>query len=91
MARRSREERIADLERERLEIETQLKRLKSMSAADQRKLETRRKIIVGAVLLKELDRNDDLRNWFMRDLLPRELKANRDRAVFGLPPVEPGA
>jgi hypothetical protein len=90
MARRSREERIADLERERQEIEAQLKRLKSIGVADQRKLDTRKKIIVGAVLLKELERNEGLRTWFMGELLPQEVKASRDRAVFGLPPLEPG-
>ena len=90
MAQRSREERLQALLEQRAEIDARLERLRSQDAMKRRKEDTRKKILLGAVLLKELGQNDELRELVMGQLLPRELKAPRDRAVFGLPPLEPG-
>lgn len=88
---RTREERLNALLARRAEIEARVERLRSQDAAQKRKLDTRKKILVGAVILKEMERNDDLRDWLLNELLPKELRANRDRTVFNLPPLEPGA
>jgi hypothetical protein len=90
MATKTREERLQTLLEKRAEIDARLERLRSLEAIQKRKLDTRKKILLGAVLLKELNQNDELRELVMEKLLPRELKAPRDRAVFGLPPLEPG-
>lgn len=91
MAQKSREDRLKALLEEKAEIDARINRLRSQDIAQKRKEDTRKKIILGAVVLKELGQNDALRVLVMEQLLPREVKAPRDRAVFGLPPLEPGA
>lgn len=90
MAQRSREERLKALLEQKAEIEARLNRIRSEDTAQKRKLDTRKKILIGAVLMKEISQNQELHELVMGKLLPRELKAPRDRAVFGLPPLEPG-
>lgn len=47
-----------------------------------RKEDTRRKIIVGAVVLGDPDLFE-----YVKELLDRKLTADRDRALFDLPPL----
>lgn len=91
MSTKTREERLKALLERRAEIDARLERLRSQDVAQRRKLDTRKKILIGAVILKELEHNHELRDWVFGQLLPAELKATRDRAVFGLPPLEPGS
>ncbi len=82
------EDRIADLER-RLKQAKALKqqRVARERAAEkkrQRSEETRRKILVGAVILAKVERGE----WpqeRLRELMDKALTRNDDRTLFGLP------
>ncbi|RZA20009.1 MAG: hypothetical protein EOP10_18765 [Proteobacteria bacterium] len=73
MSQRSREERLQTLLEQRAQIDARLNRLRAEDSAKKRKLETRMKILVGAVVMKELARNEELRALVYGELLPREL------------------
>ena len=84
------EDRIADLER-RLKQAKALKqqRVARERAAEkkrQRSEETRRKILVGAVILAKVERGEWPRER-LRELMDQALTRADDRALFGLLPV----
>ncbi len=82
-----RPDRIDALKAKKAAIEAQIQRLNSAAAKEKRKLDTRRKILVGAVILEEVQRNPKYADW-LRALLARSLKQERDRAAFNLPPLQ---
>lgn len=53
------------------------------AAAKQRKLETRRKVLVGAVILQQVQQGTLTQEW-LDQLLQVGLTRARDRKVFGL-------
>lgn len=74
-------ERLENLRKRQAQIAAQLAALEAREKADRRKAETRRKIILGAAVLKLAERNPDFARW-MDTQLPT-LLGERDRRVAG--------
>ncbi len=77
-------ERRRAAEQRRARAEQTLARL----SADSRKIDVRRKIVVGAAVIAVARRDADFARR-LRDLLDGELAAARDRTLVGLPTKEP--
>jgi len=84
-------ERLAALERKQAQVKAQIQALKARSSAQERKDDTRRKVLVGGFVLAQLR----AKGVHARELsfdgvcLADVLKADRDRALFGLQPLSP--
>ena len=78
---------IAATEQRVSQEKASLKQLAARQAAAQRKADTQKKIIVGAVVLKKCETNEEIKTevW---DWLNSSLFENRDRAAFNLPLTE---
>ncbi len=78
MARRDIDQRIA-------ELEEQAKALKARKAATERANETRRTVVLGSLILQEIDKDTEaskaLRSWLAKEL-PEKLTRDRDREIF---------
>ncbi len=78
MARRDIDQRIA-------ELEEQAKALKARKAATERANDTRRTVILGSLVLQEIDKgteaSKELRSWLAKEL-PEKLTRDRDREIF---------
>ena len=78
MARRDIDQRIA-------ELEEQAKALKARKAATERANETRRTVVLGSLILQEIDKYTEaskaLRSWLAKEL-PEKLTRDRDREIF---------
>ena len=85
MAKRTDDEILADLTAKQREIETRINAVKARSKERARKEETRRKVLVGAVILAEAERSEAAKQR-LQALLDKHLVRPIDRAVFGLPP-----
>ena len=85
----NRNERIAELEKKKQQIANRIVRLRNIESTEQRKLETRRKVLAGAWILHrvEQDTDDRLRLMLMQGL-DDFIKHPRDRALFDLPQKE---
>ena len=83
----NRNERIAELEKKKQPIANRIVRLRNIESTEQRKLETRRKILAGAWILHRQDHDDRLRLMLMQGL-DEFLERDKDRALFNLPPKE---
>jgi hypothetical protein len=57
-----------------------------MDRTEERKKDTRRKILLGAVVFEGMAVNEKIAAWANR-VLARRLTKPRDRALFGLPPA----
>lgn len=91
MARRSDVERLAELEGRKRALEAQMQAIQARRRATERKEETRRKVLAGAVVLAEAERNPAAKQR-LTALLDQHLTRPVDRAVFGLPAAPgPGA
>ena len=84
-AKRSVDDRIKALELKRKQIDARIANLRAAGQADARKRDTRRKILVGAVMLNQADTNETARTDLWK-LLDQNLDKNRDRELFGLKP-----
>ena len=76
-------DRIARLEERKRAIDAQLREAKAREKKKARAQDTRRKILLGALLLEEMDRDEKLAKWVRRKL-PRYLKRDVDRELFGI-------
>ena len=65
-------------------LENQLRRVRSRLSSSERKLRTRRLIVLGGLMEKEYP------PAVLLDKLDRSLDRDQDRALFGLPPRSPG-
>lgn len=77
-------EKLAELQQKEAQIKAQIQALKARDSEEERKRDTRRKILIGGVVLSKVKRGE----WGkekLNALLDNELKANRDRELFGLP------
>ena len=90
------EELLAKLEREQEKLQAELdarkaklnartRRVRSRLSARERKTDTRRKILVGAVMLKLADQHPETKEFILKHL-DAFLEHPRDRALFDLPP-----
>lgn len=78
------QDKLAELQEKESQIKSQIQALKQKEASDERKKDTRRKILIGGAVLAKVKRGE----WHMNqlhDLLNGELKLSKDRALFDLP------
>lgn len=80
------QERIETLRSRRAQIDAELLRLEAKAKAEDRKTDTRRKILIGAVVMQEMEKRPDFATW-MRKLIGQRLTRSRDRALFGMGPI----
>ena len=81
--------RIAELEKKKQQISNRIVRLRNIESTEQRKLETRRKILAGAWILHRIDQDtDDRLRLMLMQGLDDFLERDKDRALFNLPPKE---
>lgn len=82
--RPSNEQRIETLRSRRAEIDAELARLQAKSRVQTRKQDTRRKILIGAVIMQEMKSKPEV-NLMVLNLLEERLTKPRDRELFSLP------
>lgn len=75
--------RITKLETKRLELDEQIRLLRAKEGARERKAENRRKYLLGALLLSEMNLDETTRRSVM-ERLDKFLDRNCDRRYFGL-------
>ena len=85
MPRAKPEDRIRNLEEQRARINAEIQRVRSRESLEERKRETRRKILAGAMVLDRVAGGDLSEKLFKADM-DRFLEREQDRALFGLPP-----
>lgn len=79
---------LAELMKKEAELKAQIQAIKARESEEERKRDTRRKILIGGVILSKVKRGE----WDqekLQSLLNNELKADRDRELFGLPFLAP--
>ena len=67
------------------QLEAQIAVVKQREKAEERKKDTRRKILVGSVLMRMVEQGE-LEHDKLQKMLDRHLSRAQDRALFGLPP-----
>ena len=93
--RQTDEELLEKLEKEQAKLQTELdarkaklnartRRVRSRLSARERKTDTRRKILVGAMMLKLSDQHPETKEFILKHL-DAFLEHPRDRALFDLP------
>ena len=85
MPRAKPEDRIRQLEKQRARINAEIQRVRSRESQEERKRDTRRKILAGAMVLDRVARKDLSEKLFKADM-DSFLERDQDRALFGLPP-----
>ena len=78
-------DRIRQLEEQRARINAEIHRVRSRESQEERKRETRRKILAGAMVLDRVARKELSEKLFKADM-ERFLERDQDRALFDLPP-----
>lgn len=77
-------EKLEELKKKEAQIKAQIQAIKAQESTEERKKDARRKILIGGAVLAKVKRGE----WHekqLHDLLNSELKADRDRELFGLP------
>lgn len=82
--RKNPEEKIAELEHQQDQLKARIQREKAKLKAAQRKADTRRKVIAGALALEH---QDEAFQATLRHLLDAYVTRDADRALFDLPPL----
>lgn len=78
---KSRAEKLEELRQKEAQIKAQIQQLKQRDQTEERKKDTRRKILIGGAVLAKIKRGE----WNYQQLvslLDNELKNDRDRALF---------
>jgi hypothetical protein len=79
--------RLQKLEQQRQALEQQIRKERSLQKDRERKEETRRKILVGALVLEEA-RSDPELSEKIDQLIDKKLLRDDDRLLFGLEPIK---
>ena len=80
---------LQDAQRKRKEVlEKQIRTAQTRVSARERKDETRRKIIIGALILHQIAERPESKPLLLADL-DAFVQRDRERALFGLPPRPP--
>ncbi len=77
-------EKLAKLEEQRARINAEIQRVRAREQQQVRKDETRRKVLIGAMLLGKAHTDSELKARLVREL-DDYLERPHDRALFGLP------
>jgi hypothetical protein len=80
-------DKLAKLKQQRSRYDEKIKRLEKAEREKERKRDTRRKILAGAVVLAAVENDPDRKAWLAR-LLDQELIRDDDRELFDLPAKE---
>lgn len=89
-SRKTTEEKIAELEKKQAQLKARLSREKAALKTKQRKEDTRRKIVVGAIVLEHATRDARFAD-FLETLLNKAVQREADRTLLGLPEKRGGA
>jgi hypothetical protein len=88
---RAQQERLQKAEQRRARERRRLQRLQQQLSENERKRDTRRKILVGALVLEYADRMEEQGDatWqrWLDELLDQRLTQDDDRELFGLQPL----
>lgn len=76
--------RLDSLTEKRDQINAQIQALKHREMEEERKKDTRRKILIGGVVLKMV-KNGEMTQERLDQILGLHLDSERDRVLFGLP------
>jgi len=84
-------ERLAALERKQAQIKARIQALKARDSMQERKDDTRRKVLVGGFVMAQLrEKGIHVRELTFEGVrFADALKADRDRELFGLQPLSP--
>lgn len=86
-ARESKQGRLTRLKGQLARVEAQIRREQALENKTERKKDTRRKILLGAIVLKEVEKPDYPDGW-LQEFVDPHLIRDDDRALFGLAPLE---
>lgn len=89
MARKTDEERLQELEKQREQLKAKITKQKAVLSTKKRKEDTRRKIVAGAIALENMEHDSAFRQTMLR--LLAEHVAERDKPLFDLNPQAPSA
>lgn len=78
-------EKLRRWRREMADIDARISREQARESKAERKKDTRRKILLGAILLHRVQDEADPEGW-LREFVEPHLVRDDDRALFGLPP-----
>ena len=81
---REQEKLQAELDARKAKLNARTRRVRSRLAGRERKIDTRRKILVGAVMLKLADQHPETKDFILKHL-DEFLEHPRDRELFDLP------
>lgn len=84
MARTTAEERLVKLEEQRARLNAEISRVKARASANERKRDTRRKVLAGAMVLGQIEQGTFPKDKFLSQL-DEYLERDSDRELFGLP------
>ena len=79
--RKTTDERLSDLQERREQLNNRISTLMVRKRSRERKQDTRRKIIIGGVMLLEAGKNDKTHAW-LRAKIGKHVKKERDRELF---------
>ena len=85
--KREQEKLQAELDVRKAKLNARTRRVRSRLSARERKTDTRRKILVGAMMLKLSDQHPETKDFMLKHL-DGFLEHSRDRALFDLPAKE---
>ena len=80
----SRDEKLKKLEDKQSHLRAQIQKLKAREATEERKRDTRKKVVIGAIIL-EMVKSGEWPEDKLNGLLDRKLTRLRDRELFDLP------
>lgn len=79
-------EKLRKLEAQRAELTAKIQRVKAQTKDRERKVDTRRKILVGAAVLEQVEQGAWPEEKLL-EVLDGYLERDLDRALFSLPPL----
>ena len=82
MPKQSTEEQLKKLEEKKAKLQAQFQKVAGRQKAEERKADTRRKVLAGAVILKACESDASLKETVWA-LLEKNIVLNKDRSVFG--------
>lgn len=80
------QKRLEKLLEERQKLDERIKKVLEKEANEKRQRETRQKILIGAVIQKQITKGTLTQDWLL-EVLDAELTLERDRKLFHLPPL----
>ncbi|MCK4608206.1 MAG: mobilization protein [Gammaproteobacteria bacterium] len=82
----SMKERLEKLKQQKDALTARIQKIESRAQAKERKLDTRKKILVGSYYLNEAAKNNSMAE--LKQLMDQYLTRNSDRALFDLPELK---